>query len=368
MGNTMTTPLPTWDDVREASEELDQMASQTVLKACDVGDMLRSIRLTMDAKSFNNHLLSELSRSQPWSVKLIALSFRRSAVLEALANGKANDSIRSAYEHVNGLSESAEETAERKQWPKAQRGPKKGSGNAGRPKGNAAPKDEPKSNPKHLGWSAAVQQDYRRLYDEVDFPEGFGRNNLTQQPSIRERVFATAGVEYSKRMTLIPGSDESTALATAVYQCWAEDNPAPKQETQQQKETLSQRKQREFDQLVQKEIGRIRAAGNNELRKEMEKLKAQWQVKIDAATDRELQKLAEFRRARQIREGMTAIMPNEEFDKLIRLLHPDRYPEEYRSKVDQAVQILRRYVSPCLNREPKPIPRGHNPFRENANV
>ena len=92
------------------------------------------------------------------------------------------------------------------------------------------------------------------------------------------------------------------------------DLPAVKQEVAEAKETLSQRKQREFDQLVQKEIARIRAVGNAELRVEMEKLRAQWQVKIDAATDRELQKMAEARRARQIREGMTAIMPVETFE------------------------------------------------------
>lgn len=60
------------------------------MSACDIGDRLRAIRLTMDAESFNNHLLLKLNRSQPWSVKLIVLSFRRSAVLEALACGQAN--------------------------------------------------------------------------------------------------------------------------------------------------------------------------------------------------------------------------------------------------------------------------------------
>jgi len=47
------------------------------------GDMLRRIRLTMDAESFKSHCDSKLTRKQAWANRLIVLSFRRAAVMDA---------------------------------------------------------------------------------------------------------------------------------------------------------------------------------------------------------------------------------------------------------------------------------------------
>jgi hypothetical protein len=123
--------LCTWDKIKAECDVLDQMASQTVLKACDIGDMLRALRLTMEPKSFAERVRENLSRSEDWAGQLIILSFRREAVLKALSEGEANDSIRSAYEHVKALPAPETEQQERQQWPRAKRGPEKGSG--GRP-------------------------------------------------------------------------------------------------------------------------------------------------------------------------------------------------------------------------------------------
>jgi ribosomal protein S20 len=89
---------------------------------------------------------------------MLILSFRRSAVLEALASGTANDSIRSAYEHVKALPAPDAETDERKQWPRAKRGPKQGQ-----PRKPAAPK---KDKPFNKGWVNAVL-DYSEYRDQL---------------------------------------------------------------------------------------------------------------------------------------------------------------------------------------------------------
>jgi len=121
----------TWDQVKAECDVLDQMASQTVLKACDIGDMLRALRLTMDRESFETRCVEKLNWSGRHADRVMLLSFRRDAVLKALSEGEANDSIRSAYEHVKALPAPETEQQERQQWPRAKRGPEKGSG--GRP-------------------------------------------------------------------------------------------------------------------------------------------------------------------------------------------------------------------------------------------
>jgi hypothetical protein len=347
MGNDMSNDLvPSWDDIRNASDELDQMWVQTVMKACDVGDMLRAVRLTMEGESFVMHCMTELNRSKNWASQLMLLSHRRSAVIEALAEGKINDSIRSAYEYIKALPPSPEEEAERKQYPRAKRGPKTGSDNAGRPKATASSKSTPKQ--RAVSWQV-IPKEMGALCEAP---------NAKQRREFQEQVQEIAPDFTFPKSGGLDAEQQDRLRSICRVMLDAQQAPAhTKAEVQQQKETLSQRKQREFDQLVQKEIARIRAVGNQELKEAMEKLRAEWQVKIDAASERERQKTAEHIRARQIREGLTAVMPVEVFEKLIRLLHPDRYPEELRPKVDEAVQILRRYVSPCLNREPKPLPK-----------
>ena len=123
-----------WAKIRDAADELDALASQTVIKACDVGDMLREIRLTMDPECFVLQVGTELNRGKNWASKMIILSFRRDDVMGALASGAANDSIRSAHDAVRSLPSPKTETEEREKWPKGKRGPKPGSTNAGRPR------------------------------------------------------------------------------------------------------------------------------------------------------------------------------------------------------------------------------------------
>jgi len=169
--------VPTWENIRTASDELDQMASQTVLKACDVGDMLREIRLTMETEKFYQECLIKLKKDRDTVSKLIVLSFRRAAVLEALANGKANDSIRSAYEHVKGLPAPDEETSEREQWPRAKRGPEPGNG--GRPKTITL------SDVERAAWDEGLKEGGQMIADfaEREAERKQVKADLAQQPS-----------------------------------------------------------------------------------------------------------------------------------------------------------------------------------------
>lgn len=130
----------TWQHVKAECDVLDQMASQTVLKACDIGDMLRELRRGMGRESFTSHVKQNLNRPDQWADRMIVLSFRREAVLKALAEGEANDSIRSAYEYVKTLPPPEIEQQEREQWPREKRGPAPGSG--GRPAAPAIVQDK----------------------------------------------------------------------------------------------------------------------------------------------------------------------------------------------------------------------------------
>lgn len=124
-----------WQKIQQAANDLDGMVSEVVLKACDVGDMLREVRLTMDAKSFTLSVMRNLNqRNESWANKMMVLSFRRKHVMDILSKGEGSDSIRSTYESVKFLEASKEEEDERGNWPRAKPGPKKGSENAGRPK------------------------------------------------------------------------------------------------------------------------------------------------------------------------------------------------------------------------------------------
>jgi hypothetical protein len=125
--NTTLQEVPSWDDIKAVASEVDQLGTQTILRACDLGDMLREMRLTTDAKSFATACSETLQRSDAWANKLIVLSFRRGEVMKALADGTATDSIRSAYEVVKALPALDEEKAERDKWPRAKRGPQKGA-------------------------------------------------------------------------------------------------------------------------------------------------------------------------------------------------------------------------------------------------
>ncbi len=78
---------PTWDNVKTECDVLEQMASQTVLKACDIGDMLRQIRATMEPGKFYAHCTLNLSRGQQWADRMMLLSFRRPALVKVLSDG-----------------------------------------------------------------------------------------------------------------------------------------------------------------------------------------------------------------------------------------------------------------------------------------
>ena len=57
-----------------------------------------------------------------------------------------------------------------------------------------------------------------------------------------------------------------------------------------------------------------------------------------------------------MREKTASVMPVEEWKQVVRLLHSDRYPEEYRANLDKAMGILRQRIEPALNQRPDPRP------------
>ena len=199
-----------WDAIRAASEELDQMASQTVHKACDVGDMLRVVRLTMEPEVFGNAVSKNLSRSDRWARMMIVLSFRRGAVVEALANGTANDSIRSAYEHVKALPAPPDEEAERAQWPRAKRGPNPGEG--GRPK---APVIALHPSPQISDVERSAIQDGLREGGQMiaDFAERQADREQAKADLAQQPAYQNAAAIYRQVLTHLAAAD--TALVNA---------------------------------------------------------------------------------------------------------------------------------------------------------
>jgi hypothetical protein len=118
-------------EIQEKIRLMQQDMASGLMRAIDIGDDLRQWRLRMDRESFIKWTLQNFSMSYAWASNLIVLSFRREAVLKALAEGTA-ESTTAMYQRVKSLPQTNVEAEERKQWPRAQRGPAKGSG--GRPK------------------------------------------------------------------------------------------------------------------------------------------------------------------------------------------------------------------------------------------
>jgi hypothetical protein len=308
------------------------MASQTVLKACDVGDMLRAIRLTMEEPEFILQVQNKLSKGRFWANQMVLISFRRSAVLEALANGKANDSIRSAYEHVKGLPAPAEETEEREQWPKAKRGPKKGSGNAGRPpKGSATPKPKGSATPK--------TEPKAERFSWVRIAEGHGVVSGTDG---RSRNAAKADIERIDP-TAIKDKDADRVDA-ACLQIKAERSPEQvRQEVASKKETLAQTKQREFDKLVRQKHAQLQAEAQKAVREVSEHLLAErdeWANTQWRKMQEEKRRLEGMRARVERREKAANFFMSYKEWKLLELLtHEDKWPQLDRSRPEDAKRI-----------------------------
>ncbi len=126
-------------------------------------------------------------------------------------------------------------------------------------------------------------------------------------------------------------------------------------------EPLDELSQKRFDKLTaafQKDfIGRGRAEIKKIIDAREKELEEKYQRAMDYASERSRKTRAEETRAKHIREGLTAIMTKQQFNTILRAIHSDRYPEEYREKLDDAAGMLRRLVGPCLNQEPTIPPK-----------
>lgn len=326
MSNNLTKPNPTWDDIKAASNELDQMASQTVLKACDVGDMLRRIRLTMEVKVWESALSETLGRTRQWANQLIILSFRRSAVLKALANGTANDSIRSAYEHVKALPPPEEEVYERDQWPKAKRGPITGSANAGRPR-NSTPKPQ---GPKAVHWQILARE-----------LEGWNRSSDWINTHIRDRVEAAWGEQIPladrndpnrKQSAPIPG-EKVASFIEALQKVHAEW-------LLEQEQIKSEKEGEDFTQKLDNKINEYKdlfntkgeeTALNKAIRAAERKVKIQFDQAVQKAVEEKVTPIYE-KSSREIdyyqkfTDAYSGVLTYEEFKSLLGFVHPDRNP------------------------------------------
>lgn len=289
---------PTWDDVRAASEELDRMTSLTVLKACDVGDMLRAIRLTAPtAEVFTADVVKtfhEKKRAQQWANELIVLSFRRSAVMEALSNGQANDSIRSAYEHVKELPAPTEETAERDRWPRAKRGPKTGTR-------QARPEEEKPMNT----WCT------KRF--------GYGLNTGARARLIADLDQRTPGWRSLRGDELVAAYDRS---GDVVFAKARKNEPAPQDEPGVIKVKIEEWEEIQRAQTKMQE-------------------RSEWLFRREREV-KQLERHVEMRRA-----GIAPVMSYDEFAVLRKVLHPDQYPEipegdPRRERLQRAFSVVSR--------------------------
>lgn len=207
MSNDMT--VPTWEQIREVANEVDQMAVQSVQRACDLGDMLRAVRLTMDAESFVQAIEQNLRRGKVWAYSMITLSFRRHEALTC-------DNPTAAYEEVKRLPAPEEETMERKQWPKAKPGPRKGSG--GRPKAEAvvAAPEQPPPPPTVKAFGV---MDWLRERGGIDKP---GKESKAIIEWIKERGLSTAVDKLDELdASVLQAASEVAPAVTASYLEWA---------------------------------------------------------------------------------------------------------------------------------------------------
>ena len=195
-----------WSVIVDQCNELDQMVTQTVIKACDIGDMLRLERVQMVAEKFNQQVLEKLSRSDEWARKMIDLSFKREAVQAALAEDTAPDSISGMHKHIKELPKMEAEKLERKAWPREKVGPAKGSG--GRPKKTEEKKVKTKTT---VPWTSVaeaagvltpnsgggtrkkVKEALQAIDPEISFPNG------GIEPAMVERVEAAAQIIYATK-------------------------------------------------------------------------------------------------------------------------------------------------------------------------
>lgn len=309
-----------WQAIREAANELDQMAVQTVEKACDIGDMLRAVRLTMDAESFVQSIERNLSRGKVWAYQMITLSFRRHAALTC-------ENPTAAYEEVKSLSPPEEEVMERKKWPREKRGPKKGSG--GRPK-NAAKRrvEEPKFSTVNIYFEAGL----------IPSAKSGGQTKRLNQEVERIAPGAIANKDAGRVMEAAQQirleRDPDTAIADAAVAAEEARDALPKTAQQKLDRAVKLHVQAEYMKLQRKFNEQLAAAVAAD-RAEIERAKQEAYRLEQAAKE-------EYEAANQYRLGVDSHMTQDEFKLVLSCLHSDKQPEEMRPRYDRAFQIFKR--------------------------
>jgi hypothetical protein len=186
-------------------------------------------------------------------------------------------------------------------------------------------------------------------------------DNAKQRRERQEQLKAIdPGIVFPSSEGMLP--EMASRLDAACKVLVAQLNPKKtKQDVAEKKETLSQRKQREFDQLVQRELARIRAVGQKELDEayakqnaEFAKREAECEEKEDKARQRELHADAINKKAVDLLHSTRGV-PLDVWKKIRRLLHSDRYPEEHRAKLDEALGLINQHFERYVLVEP-PVP------------
>lgn len=287
-----------WDAIRDMANEVDQMASQTVLRACDIGDMLREVRAAMSYEKFTNEVMSKLNRSHDWAFRMIILSFRRSAVTELLAKGMS-DSISAAYKHVKGLPAPKEEEAEREQWPRAKRGPAKGEG--GRPKRQAKPKEA--------------------RYSWVDIVVGHGLIGGNSGGKVRKKLKAEL-IEVEPSVDFPRGGLDEAGAVTLHAAC----------------ERLKEKRGAESPEWREAEKPRAITCTESAIEAEIQgRVNSTLQGILDdynKVHDKHISVINSYK----------GVFTQKEFKLLVSVLHPDRYPDlddVQRKKMDNAFDLIK---------------------------
>ena len=206
----------------------------------------------------------------------------------------------------------------------------------------AAKQGRPKKGSKgtgRIGWTAAVEQ-------EVGTLPGLSRNTMAQKrkPDIEQELgrpipsFVLAGSSEAKEIAQaaqrVAARTNSAIAVDADSAADAARSELPKTAQQKLDRALKLQLQAEHIKLQRKFNEQLAAAIAAD-RAEIERAKHEAYRLEQAAKD-------EYEAANQYRLGVDSHMTQDEFKLVLSCLHPDKQPEEMRSRYDRAFQIFKR--------------------------